>query len=62
MAITSLMVGIDGWQWEVDLLCCTLGGWFILGFPCAGRILGLRSVNRAGGTFPDVLRARWGWD
>jgi len=31
-------------------------------FPYAGRILRLRSTNRAGGTFPDVLRARRGWD
>jgi len=36
----------------------TLVGWFNLRFPCAGRMLGLRSTNRAGSTFPDVLRAR----
>ena len=30
VAMASLTVVFDGWQWEVDLLCPTLVGWFIL--------------------------------
>jgi len=62
VAMMSLTVVFDRWLWEVDLLCRTLVGWFILRFPCGGRILGLQSTNRAGGTFPHVLRARPSWD
>ena len=30
VAMTLLTVVFDGWLWEVDLLCCTLVGWFIM--------------------------------
>jgi len=30
VAMTLLTVVFDGWLWEVDFLCCTLDGWFIL--------------------------------
>jgi len=31
-----LKVVFDGWLWEVDLLCCTVVGWFIF---CDSRVL-----------------------
>ena len=63
MAMTLLGVVFDGWLWEVDLLCSTLAGWFNF---CDSRVLagysdfGVR-IERVV-LFPDVLRARRGWD
>ena len=63
VAMTSLAVVFDGWLWEVNLLC-SYPGWVVYFYviPVCWPDTRASVYESRGWYFPDVLRARRGWD